>query len=216
MIKAVAFDLDGTLVHSLPDLVWAANAMRRQLGLAAVGEDKVSQWVGNGISKLVERASQELGEAPQALALFEAAYQSHLAVASRPYDGALAVLTELGRRGFALALVTNKASRFAIPLVRDLGLEPHFEHILCGDSLAAKKPDPLPLTWLCQRFDLAPAELLMVGDSKNDIQAAQAAGCPSVGLTGGYNYGEDIGLSNPDFTLDSLAALLELPALQQR
>ncbi|MED5526846.1 MAG: phosphoglycolate phosphatase [Pseudomonadota bacterium] len=216
MIKAVAFDLDGTLVHSLPDLAWAANAMRRQLGLAAVSEATVGQWIGNGIKKLVERACAELGEPANALALFESAYEGHLAVDSTLLADAIAVLAELEARGFKLALVTNKATRFAVPLVRELGLEPYFEHLLCGDTLAAKKPDPLPLTWLCQQWHIAPGELMLVGDSKNDIQAAQGAGCVSVGLTGGYNYGEDIGLCHPDFIIDSLAQLKTLGALQQR
>ncbi|WP_115717194.1 phosphoglycolate phosphatase [Gallaecimonas mangrovi] len=216
MITAVAFDLDGTLVHSLPDLAWAANTMRQQLGLAPVTEAKVSQWIGNGITKLVERASAEAGLPSEALALFEAAYEQHLAVDSALLPGAKETLTALKERGFKLALVTNKASRFALPLVQTLGIERCFEHLLYGDSLAAKKPDPLPLQWLCERWDIAPAALMLVGDSKNDIEAAKAAKAMSVGLTGGYNYGEDIGLYYPDLVIDSLAALLELPALQQR
>ncbi|WKE65273.1 phosphoglycolate phosphatase [Gallaecimonas kandeliae] len=215
MIKAVAFDLDGTLVHSLPDIAYAANAMRRQLGLAAVGEDRVGQWVGNGVKTLVERATVELGYSPQAQALFEAAYEENLAVHSTLLADAEAVLVELQRRGYRLAMVTNKARCFAIPLVRSLGLEPHFEVLLCGDDLAAKKPDPLPLTWLCERWQLAPEELVLVGDSRNDVEAAKAAGCLAVGLTGGYNYGEDIGLCQPHHQIDSLAALLTLAPLQE-
>jgi phosphoglycolate phosphatase len=99
---------------------------------------------------------------------------------------------------------------FTQPLLEALNLAQYFDVVLSGDSLPRKKPDPLPLQHLIEHCQVEMADLLMVGDSKNDIQAAKAAGCRSLGLTYGYNYGEDIALSGPDFVADSLVTLVEL------
>ncbi|MCG9695361.1 phosphoglycolate phosphatase [Shewanella sp. Isolate11] len=203
-IKAIAFDLDGTLIDSVPDLYVATQATLDELGLGQCNETQVRAWVGNGAQKLIERAltfakerAVDGDELQAAMPLFMKHYQANLQQHSQLYEGVKLALEQLSQAGYQLAVVTNKPYRFTIPLLKAFGIDHHFSEILGGDSLEKMKPDPLPLTHLLDKWQLSAEQLLMVGDSKNDIFAAQAAGICSIGLTYGYNYGEDIGLSGP-------------------
>ncbi len=122
-------------------------------------------------------------------------------------------LDELAGRGFRMAVVTNKPTPFVAPLLDMLGIGRYFSLILGGDDVTEKKPHPAPLYMVLGKLGLRVNELLFVGDSRNDIQAARAAGCPCVGMTYGYNYGEAIALSHPDVVLDRFADLLTLDGL---
>jgi phosphoglycolate phosphatase len=213
--KAIAFDLDGTLIDSVPDLYVATNATLEELGLCSCSEEQVRSWVGNGADKLIERAltfaygkSIEDAVLQQAMPVFMRHYELNLQHHSKLYEGVKTALEQLDRAGYKLAVVTNKPYRFTIPLLEAFGICHLFSLVLGGDSLEKMKPDPLPLTHLLTQWQLAPSELLMVGDSKNDIFAAKAAGISSIGLTYGYNYGEDIGLSGPTAVCDTFNEVL--------
>ncbi|WP_426415892.1 phosphoglycolate phosphatase [Aestuariirhabdus sp. LZHN29] len=212
--SAVIFDLDGTLVDSVPDLHCAVQTLQQQLGLALSQESEVRLWVGNGAAKLVQRAlAASAGDDadelfPRAMELFMAAYGRSNGEQARLYDGAQVLLQALAAAGVPLALVTNKPLAFTQPLLEALDIGHCFSVILGGDSLPQKKPDPAPLLAAVARLGLPVRTCLMVGDSINDLLAARAAGMPIACVSYGYNHGEPIALSHPDLLVDSLAKLL--------
>lgn len=217
-IRALAFDLDGTLVDSAPGLAGALDQALQAMQLPAPGVDRVSTWIGNGADIMVERAlTWALGQPPHqdqardARALFDKYYAETVESGSTLFPQVADVLAQLAQRNLPLAVVTNKPTPFVEPLLRSLGIAQHFSLIIGGDDVVAKKPHPAPLFLVLGHFGLLPQQLLFVGDSRNDILAAQAAGCPSVGMTFGYNYGESITTSNPGLALDDFNDLL--PAL---
>ena len=216
-IQLVQFDLDGTLIDSLPQLWQAVNIMLKEQGFAQVKEQAVKHWVGNGADTLVARAlSYALGYTPShdrqqiARAGFDAAYASLAGQDIVLYPGVQDTLRQLKAAGKTLALVTNKPYRFVPDILASTGLGEYFSQTLGGDSLPLKKPDPAPLLQICARLNIAPMHSIMVGDSENDVLAAKAAGMPVVGLTYGYNYGRNIADSDPDWVLDNISDLVEL------
>lgn len=184
-IKAVAFDLDGTLLDSLPDLLAAANAMRTNMGMPALESAHLQQYVGDGISSLVHRAMTNERDvlAPHAewergFRFFVQYYLDHLAERTTVYPGVTTGIGLLKALHLPLAIITNKFERLAQPMLQQLGLADDFALIIGGDTLAEKKPSALPLLHTCQVLGVLPTELLMVGDSENDVLAARNAGCP--------------------------------------
>jgi phosphoglycolate phosphatase len=198
LVKAVVIDLDGTLLDTVGDLASAANSMRSELGYAPLDPELIKTFVGKGIVNLVARALADgrdnLDQAAlnAAVAVFERHYALCLTATSRPYPGAKKGLEALRAKGLRLGCITNKATRFTQPLLESAGLVGFFEIILSGDSLPRKKPDPLPLLHAARFFNVEPRELLLIGDSVNDVQAARAAGCPVFVVPYGYNEGQDI------------------------
>ena len=194
-IRALAFDLDGTLCHTLPDLIAAANASRAHMGLPPLPDAVIESYIGDGIPRLVHRvltnrrdgdADAPPAEHAEAYRYFTAYYLDHLSDKTHPYPQVPETLAALQQCGLALAVITNKNEEHATRLLADLNLARHFTRILGGDSLPEKKPKPLPLTSTAAAFGVAPHEMLMVGDSANDILAGKAAGCPTVAVTYGY------------------------------
>ena len=214
-VAAIFIDLDGTLVDSVPDLTVAVDTMLEQLGLPPRGEERVRQWVGNGAEMLIRRALVDNldGNAPDELVaqgrpLFNAAYQTNLAVGSRLYPGVMEGLRALQALGYRLACITNKPTVFAKPLVERMGIGVFFELVLGGECAPRKKPAPDALLLTAERLGVDIHQVLMVGDSKNDVQAARNAGCCGVVVVPyGYNHGEDIRTAEPDLVIDSLADL---------
>ena len=209
-IRGVAFDLDGTLVDSAPGLTAAVDSALYALELPVAGEERVVTWIGNGADVLMERA---LTWARQERATLRAAMgKPSVDDHDIPQDEQLRVLRKLFDRYYAEAA---EEGSFLFPAVADtlgaLDIAKYFSVVIGGDDVKNKKPHPDPLLLVAQKLSLTPAELLFVGDSRNDIQAAKAAGCRSIGLTYGYNYGEPIALSEPDFIFDQFNELL--PAL---
>jgi phosphoglycolate phosphatase len=210
----VMIDLDGTLIHTAPDLAACANRMLADLGRAPARVETVMTWIGNGVPRLVKRAltgdmwaEPEAALFEQALAIYQRHYLAHVSDLSRPFAGVVAGLARLKARGFHLACITNKAELFTLPLLRNLDLYNYFELVLSGDSLPKQKPDPLPLLHACQHFGISPDHGMLVGDSSNDVEAARAAGMPVICVTYGYNHGHDIRESHPDAVVDSLEAV---------
>jgi phosphoglycolate phosphatase len=215
-VRMVMLDLDGTLIHTAPDLAESANRMLRDLGMAAYDEPTVASWIGNGVSRLVKRALTGSMDAEPTKELFERGYPRFLAhyadcVAdqSRPFPGVVAGLDALQAAGFQLACITNKAEAFTRPLLQQLDLAKYFELVLSGDSLPKRKPDPLPLLHACRHFGIEPRQGVLIGDSLNDVQAARAAGMPVVCVTYGYNRGRDVRELHPDVVVDAIS---EVPA----
>ena len=210
-------DLDGTLVDTVPDLATSVDAMLADLGRPPHGEDKVRQWVGNGVERLVKRAlTDSLDGEPdpellaRALPGFMAHYLRHVSARSQPYDGANALLDFLDAQQISTVCITNKPARYTGKLLLDLGLLDRFDLVLSGDSLPRKKPDPMPLLHAAEHFGVGPDQCLMVGDSKNDVAAARAAGVTVVCVSYGYNHGEDIRAAGADAVIDSLEQLQNL------
>jgi len=212
--KLIMIDVDGTLVDSVPDLAYCIDEMMQKLGLGKWGEVKVRHWVGNGIPKLVERAlTGELEGRPIkevfdiAYPIFLDLYEDNTAERSYLYDGVREGLDYLKSQGYQLGCVTNKSEQFTHPLLKLLGIFNDFKIIISGDTLAKRKPDPMPLLYCAEHFNLKPEECLMLGDSVSDVKAARAAGFDIICMSYGYNHGNDIGDENPDLVIDSMSQL---------
>lgn len=215
--EMVLIDVDGTLVDSVPDLAYCVDEMMKALGMPVHGEEKVRDWVGNGVERLTRRAliGQLNGEPDDEL--FEKAYPIFLELYAENtckrsclYPGVREGVDYLKSRGYKLGCVTNKDSQFTLPILRTLGVHDDFEIIVCGDTLDKKKPDPLPLLHSAEQLGVKPENALMLGDSISDVKAARAAGFQIVCMSYGYNHGDDIRDANPDAVIDSMA---ELPSV---
>jgi phosphoglycolate phosphatase len=216
-VKAVTIDLDGTLLDTIPDLAAAANMMLAELGRPPLDIEVIRTFVGKGITRLVERTLDADG-APdpalmaRALPVFERCYMQVNGRHTTIYPGAKEGLDRLRAQGFPLACVTNKSGRFTLPLLDNVGLASYFKTVVSGDTLERKKPEPDPLLHAAAVLEIAPRDMLMIGDSLNDTQAARAAGCPVFCVTYGYNEGHDVRDLDTDALVDSLveaAALIE-------
>lgn len=213
--RLIAFDLDGTLIDSVPDLAAAVARTLSELGLREPSGDEVRNWVGNGAPVLVQRAlTWALQTAPEP-ALQERAYDAfmkHYGAAPNAfttlYPGVAETLQALHQQGLILVLITNKPERFIEPLLSHFKLLEFFTLWIGGDSLAEKKPHPLPLLHAARTCQIPPSECVMVGDSRHDIAAGKAAGFTTLALPYGYNHGEPIEQSHPDLVLTSLTELL--------
>ena len=210
----VMFDLDGTLVDSVPDLAAAVDAMLQEQHCQPAGEEKVRLWVGNGAASLVRRALADvdgIDETRVSDSLHQASLQRFLhhyrrasGHYSKLYPGVKAGLKKLHSAGVTLVLVTNKPAEFVPHLLADLGIDEYFSAWLGGDSLPQKKPHPAPLQFLMERFQVAMEDALMVGDSRSDMAAGRAAGVKTLGVTYGYNHGRPIAEESPDWSTDNL------------
>jgi len=198
-IRAAIIDLDGTMVHTAPDFHVAVNLMRADLGLAPIDIDTITHFVGKGTENLMRRVLAVDYGPEDVERHFEAALASYMkhyvainGAYSEVYPGVREGLEAFRAKRVRLACVTNKPLGFAVELLKKTGLHAYFEVVYGGDSLPKKKPDPLPLLTVCQDFGLQPDEVVAIGDSSNDAQAARAAGCKVLNVPYGYNHGEPI------------------------
>ncbi|HEY9269080.1 MAG TPA: phosphoglycolate phosphatase [Methylotenera sp.] len=215
-VKAVMFDLDGTLVHTAPEIAFALNEMLAALELPQLPQQQIEGYIGEGAQMLIRRCvTAHMQQVPddalfeQAQALFFAHYADNV-TQSKPYEGVVETLAALQDKGLKLACVTNKPEKFTIPLLDKSGLLDFFEVVVCGDTLPKKKPDPIQLRYICAKFNVLEAEAMLVGDSLIDVAAAHAAGCYIVTVPYGYNQGKPIDHSLVDETITSLSELLDL------
>lgn len=217
--KVILMDLDGTLIDSAADIALSLNRGLDDLGLPRVSELQVRDWVGRGAGRLVEVVLQHVvphhGENPhrheveaRLLERFMARYQDAVCEASTVYPGVREFIDAAHAAGIRLACVTNKPYKPAVALLDALNLLNDFELLIGGDTLAHKKPHPEPLLHCLQHFEVTAAQALMVGDSRNDVDAARAAGIKVVAVPYGYNHGEPITACAPDHLVASLAELL--------
>jgi phosphoglycolate phosphatase len=215
-VRAAMIDLDGTLADTIPDLAAAANMMLRELDRPAQDIELIRTYVGKGIPKLVERTltgeggGMDSGLMERALAIFERCYAGVNGRHTVIYPGVREGLQAMRDMRLPLACVTNKSGRFTMPLLDHLGLASFFEQVIAGDTLPQKKPDPAQLLYACRGFGIAPKEMLMVGDSGNDAEAARAAGCPVFCVTYGYNEGRDVRELDVDAIVASLVEVARL------
>jgi phosphoglycolate phosphatase len=209
-IAAVLFDLDGTLVDSLPDLADAVNHMLAGFGKSALTPSEVQQLVGKGARNLVQRALNTLSSADieSGLAAFTAFNAQHIADKSILYPGARELLQQLAADGTRMAVISNKQEALSRLILKSLGVDTYFDVIAGGDTYREMKPSPLPLLKVMNEFSCVPSEAVMVGDSINDIQAGIRAGITTIGCSWGY--GNSYELSEAGFLADSCSDIITI------
>ena len=218
-ISAIVIDLDGTLLHTAPELTEAANRMLRDMNYTPVPQELLMSYIGNGISWLVKRAlTGDMHATPDAalydyaLPIFEKHY-TELLLKSRVFDGVIEGLEAMKAAGFRLGCITNKVERYTTPLLQGIGLAKYFEIVIAGDTLPEKKPHPLPLLHAAKFFGVPIEQLLLIGDSLNDTLAARAAECPVFCVPYGYNHGEPVETLDLDAVIANLVAAMPLMKL---
>jgi phosphoglycolate phosphatase len=210
-VKLILFDLDGTLIDTVPDLAGAANRMLADLGRTPWEVGRYRTWIGNGMARFVKRAlTGAMYDEPDAalyergFAAFNRYYADNVSGTSEVFTGANECLAQLRQAGFVLGCVTNKAGAFTRPLLANLGLDRYFRIVVAGDTVSRLKPDPMPLLYACEQTGILPDRTVYIGDSSNDVTAARAAAIPVICVSYGYNHGEDIRAQRPDRVVDSL------------
>ena len=211
--QSVTFDLDGTLLDTVPDLAEASNRMLAELGLPLRSEDEVRSFVGRGIVVLVQRCLDR-GAAPdeallaRAVEVFKRHYAAVNGNETRVFAGVLAGLEAWRATGVPLAVLTNKPAAFTEPLLERMGLKHYFSAIVSGDSTPFRKPHPEPLRHACTQMGRAVNTNLHIGDSRHDIDVARAAGCTVYCVPYGYNEGEAVSASDCDALVENLESAL--------
>jgi len=210
-IRAVIIDLDGTMLHTAHDLHVTINRILHDLNLPELDLQTVISFVGKGAENLVRSAlrahlleDEVERQFTRAMSLFDRHYHEVNGEFAIAYPEVHEGLQAMRAKGLHLACVTNKPLAFTIPLLKKSGLHDYFEIIYGGDSFARKKPDPMQLLQVCADLNLAPAEVVAIGDSINDAQAARAAGCHVFNVPYGYNHGQSIQEVDSDGIVSSL------------
>ena len=210
----ILFDLDGTLVDSARDLYRAMNLTLQAVGRPLVTEAQIRVWVGKGAAQLCHCVLQyqdqqvDAVELQQFLDKFLEIYQNNVCVNTVIYEGVISFLDWCQQQKKTLVCVTNKPYQPAVALLDALNLLDRFALVLGGDSLQYRKPHPEPLLHAVRHFDQKAQNTLMIGDSRNDVEAARAAGIDCIVLSYGYNHGEDIQACQPQLVIDSLEELV--------
>lgn len=193
-LRAVLFDMDGTLLDSAPDFIATIAAMRSERGLPAVPPQTIREVVSGGARAMVAAGFDIAPQAPGFEALreeFLARYQAQCSQLTQPFDGIAELLDDIEKARLSWGVATNKPLRYAEPIMRRLGLEQRAAVLLCPDHVAHSKPAPDMLLLACQRLGVEPGESLFIGDDARDIEAGRAAGCRTVAVTWGYVHPDD-------------------------
>ncbi|MFA5520505.1 MAG: phosphoglycolate phosphatase [Castellaniella sp.] len=213
-IRAALFDLDGTLLDTLADIAASANAMLAELGLASLPAAHIRDIIGKGSAHMVGRLLEHqrpgdpanAAQADAALAHYLAHYRRINGRHASPYPGVHEGLKAFADQGMRLGVVTNKLTEFTRPLLEKTGLAHHFQVIVCGDTCARRKPDPMPVLHACNSLDMAPAQTVLIGDSVNDTTAGRAAGTHVLAVPYGYNEGKQVHALDVDAIVSSIDA----------
>jgi phosphoglycolate phosphatase len=207
-VRALIFDLDGTLIDSKRDLIHSVNAMLWELRRMKLADETISGYIGRGAPQLVAQAlgngaSQE--EQKQALKFFLGYYEEHKMDTTRAYPGVAETLEELAV--MPMAVLTNKPARISVRILHEMGLAKYFRTIYGGNSFQTKKPDPLGATTILREFGASPSEAMLVGDSEVDVQTARNAGTLAVAVN--YGFGVHDRTAHPaDIYLDRFTDLM--------
>lgn len=212
--EAVLLDLDGTLLDSIPDLAHAANAMRADLGLPMLPQSLIATYVGRGVDNLIQRtlaADLDGQPIPEELlargrASFTPRYHQVNGQKSVLFEGVLPGLQRMQKMGLKLAVVTNKATEFTLPLLERTGLAGFMQAVVCGDTLTERKPHPAPMLYACAQLGAAPSRTVVVGDSKHDAASGRAAGCRVLIVPYGYNEGQSVQTLEVDAIVETIEA----------
>ena len=207
-LRAVLFDMDGTLLDSAPDFIAISQAMRQAHGLPEIDPQRIADVVSGGASAMVAATFDCATESAEFDALrleFLERYQQHCAVLTRPYDGILELLADIEAAKLRWGVVTNKPLRFAEPIMQQLGLAERSALLICPDHVQRTKPDPEPMLLACSQLGLQPGEILYVGDDLRDIESGRAAGTRTAAVSWGYihpddnpgNWGADVVVDHP-------------------
>ena len=211
-VRALIFDLDGTLIDSQRDLIRSVNVMLCEMGRAELKEETISGYIGQGAPILVGRALGEDAseeERKRALQFFLRYYEEHKMDTTRAYPGVAETLEELA--GLPMAILTNKPARISVRILDELGLKRYFRAIYGGNSFETKKPDPLGANTILREFSVAPQEALLIGDSEVDVQTARNVGALAAAVN--YGFGVHDRATHPaDIYLECISDLIELLA----
>jgi phosphoglycolate phosphatase len=215
-VKAVMVDLDGTLIHTAPEIARAANSMLEALARPALAEKQIEAYIGEGAITLVKRCltEQHDGE-PDAELLVQAQklfFESYAAIVteSKPYPLVLEGLQAIQNAGYRLACITNKPASFTLPLLEKSQLLPYFDVVASGDTLQKKKPEPDQIFYICDKLEVAVTDAVLIGDSQTDISAARNAGCYVFAVSYGYNQGRRIEASSVDALINHIGEAADL------
>lgn len=221
MFDLLMFDLDGTLVHTAPEIADAANDVLRSLDLRTATDAQVNGWIGDGARELMVRAIADAGGEDESairddtprmndvMQQFAQAYDVRCGQRSQLYPSVIETLRDLQHRGIPLALVTNKESRLTERVLDVHGLRRFFDTVVAGDTLARSKPDPMQLHHCLDIHHVTADKALLVGDSRVDVAAARAAGVICWAVPYGYNRGRPISEAHPDRLIDNISVVLE-------
>lgn len=193
-LRAVLFDMDGTLLDSAPDFIAVSQAMRQAHGLPPVDPQLIADVVSGGARAMVAAAFDCPPDSPEFEALrleFLERYLQHCAVLTKPYEGIAELLIDIEKANMRWGVVTNKPLRFAEPIMQQLGLASRSALLICPDHVKNTKPDPEPMLLACQQLGLQPGEILFVGDDLRDIESGRAAGTRTAAVTWGYIHPDD-------------------------
>ena len=211
-VRALIFDLDGTLIDSQRDLIRSVNAMLREMHREELHEDTISAYIGHGAPQLVGRAlgkGSTEEERQHALKFFLGYYEDHKMDSTCAYPGVPEALEQLA--AYPMAILTNKPVRISRRILEALGLAKYFGAVYGGNSFETKKPDPLGAQTILREFCAAPAEVILIGDSEVDIQTARNAGTLAAAVN--YGFGTHDRAAHPaDIYLDRLTDLVPLLA----
>lgn len=213
-------DLDGTLIHTAPEIAWAANAMLEDIGQHPLAIEQIEAYIGEGANALIKRclindkSNNSSGE-PNAELFVKAQklffeHYAQVVIKSKPYAGVVEALQMLHTAGYRLACVTNKPKSFTLPLLEANDLLQYFELVVSGDTLSKKKPEPDQIFYICEKFGVSVNEAVLIGDSQTDIAAARNAGCYVFAVPYGYNQGCEILASSVDALINHLSEVQDL------